>query len=290
MMRLGRSAPSTWLRGLVLPLALAACATGGDAGAQGRAAIAPLPQPTYADLVDLAEPAAIVAVVAVKDQATVPPERAPGLAPGFARLYLETQTQRVLKGPGALGESLAYLADVPLDAKGKVPKLKKQTFLVFADPVAGHPGQLQLVKPDAQLAADFALAERVRGVVEQLVARDVPPRITGIADVISIAGNLAGESETQMSIETASGAPGSLTVIRRPNQTPQWGVSWTEIVNPSVMPPQPGTISWYRLACSLPRQLQPSDFLQADAAGRQRALADYRFVLDSLGPCTRTRH
>ena len=291
MVRLRRGAPSIWLRGLGLPLALALVAPSGFAGAQAQAQapVSVAEGPTYADLVDLAEPAAIVAVVTVKDQATVPAERAPGLAPGRARLYLEAQTQRVLKGPGALGESLAYLADVPLDAKGKPPKLKKQTFLVFADPVPGNPGQLQLVKPDAQLAADPVLADRVRTVVEQLVARDAPPRITGVADVISVAGNLAGESETQMSIETVGGRPGSLTVIRRPNMAPTWGVSWSEIVDQSARPPQPGTLGWYRLACSLPRQLQPEDFLQADDAGRQRARADYRFILDSLGPCERAR-
>lgn len=289
MIGLGRGAPSSWLRGLSLPLALGACAVAGGASAETPPAIA-APAPTYADLVSLAEPAAIIAEVTVKDQATVPPERAPGLAPGRARLYLEAQTQRVLKGPAALGESLAYLADVPLNAKGKAPKLKKQTFLVFADPVPGHPGELQLVKPDAQLADDPALAERVRTVAEQLVAPDAPPRITGVRDVISVAGNLAGESETQMSIETVGGRPGSLTVIRRPNMAPTWGVSWTEIVDQSAKPPAPDTLAWYRLACFLPRQLTPDDFLQADEAGRQRARADYQLILDSLGPCERTRH
>jgi hypothetical protein len=289
MVGFGRNGSSTWLRALALPLALAACTAAGATSGQASLPAA-APGPTYADLVGLAEPASIVAVVTVRDQATVPPERAPGLAPGRARLYLETQTQRVLKGPGALGESLAYLADVPLDAKGKPPKLKKQTFLVFANPVPGRPGELQLVQPDAQLTADPILESQVRTIIEQLVARDAPPRITGVADVISVAGNLAGESETQMSIQTAGGRPGSLTVIRRPNMAPTWGVSWTEIVDQSAKPAQPGTLAWYRLACFLPRRLQPQDFLQGDAAGQQRARADYQFILDSLGPCERTRH
>jgi hypothetical protein len=284
-----RRAPLFWLRWLALPLALGACAAEGGALAQ-EALPAAAVSPTYADLVSLAEPAAIVAEATVRDQVVVPPERAPGVRPGFVRLYIQAQTQRVLRSPGPLGESLAYLVDVPLNAKGKAPKLKKLTFIVFADPVQGSPGALQLVQPDAQLPFDPALEGRVRTVVEQLVARDAPPRITGVRDVISVAGNLAGESETQMSIETATGAPGSLTVIRRPNMAPQWGVSWTEVVDQSAAPPQPGTLAWYRLACSLPRQLQQRDFLQADEAGRQRARADYGLILDSLGPCERTRH
>src|SRR6187402_2578439 len=120
--------------------------------AQDRSPAAP-PAATYADIADLTEAASVVALVEVRDQAEVEPERAPGLAPGHARLYLEARTEALLAGRAALGESLVYLADVPLDAKGKAPKLKKQRFLVYADPVAGRAGALQLVDPSAQLPA-----------------------------------------------------------------------------------------------------------------------------------------
>lgn len=280
---------STLLRSLAAPLALAACACGGALAAPAPPAPA-APPPTYADLVDLAEAAPVIAEVTVKRQVLVPPARAPGLAGGHARLLLETLTQRVLKGPSALGESVHYLVDVPVDAKGKPPKLKKQVFMVFAKPVPGRPGELQLVAPGAQLGFDSATEERVRTVIGQLVAPDVPPRITGVHDVISVAGNLAGESETQMFVDTATGAPASLTVIRRPNMDPTWGVSWSEIVDQSAKPPERDTIAWYRLACSLPRQLASDAFIQSDVAGRRRAEADYRFILDSLGECTRTLH
>lgn len=282
-----RLRPSSWLRTLALPLALAACATAGEAQVATTPAAAQAL--TYADLVGLAEPAAIVARVTVEDQATVEPERAPGLAPGHARLYIEAQTERVLKGPAALGESLRYLVDVPLDAKGKPPKLREQSLLVFANPVSGRPSELQLIEPDAQIPADDATEARLRAVIVELVAPDAPPRATGVRDVLSVAGNLAGESETQMFVETVSGNPAALTVIRRPGMAPQWGVSWTEIVDQAAQAPERGTLEWYRLACSLPRTLPADAFLQADAAGRSRAEADYRFVLEQLGPCERTR-
>jgi hypothetical protein len=116
MMPPRRAAPSPWLPSIALSAALLAVALTSGASAQSSpAASAPAP-PTYADLVGLAEAAGIVAEVAVKDQATVPAERAPGLAAGRARLYLQTRTQQVLKGPSALGESVSYLADVPLGA------------------------------------------------------------------------------------------------------------------------------------------------------------------------------
>jgi hypothetical protein len=278
---------SMWLRALALPLALAACATAGEA--QVGAAPVAAQALTYADLAGLAEPAAIIARVTVTDQATVKPERAPGLAPGHARLFVEARTERVLKGPAALGESLRYLVDLPLDAKGKPPKLKKQSLLVFANPVPGRPSELQLIAPDAQLSADAATETRLRDVIAELVAPGAPPTVTGVRDVLSVAGNLSGESETQMFVETVSGNPVALTVVRRPGMDPQWGVSWTEIVDQAAQAPAPGTLEWYRLACSLPRTLPADAFLQADAAGRSRAEADYNFIIDQLGPCERTR-
>ena len=249
----------------------------------------PVPAATYADLADLTEAAALVALVEVRNQAQVEPERASGLAPGHARLYLEARTLALLAGRSALGESLEYLVDVPLDAKGKVPKLKKQHFLVYADPVAGRPGALQLVDPSAQLPATPENEQLARTVITALAAPDAPPAVTGIRDVMSVPGNLAGESETQLFLDTEGGQPVSLSVVRRPGMAPTWGVSWSEIVDQSARPPEPQTVAWYRLACFLPRQLPAGAFLQQDAASRRQAEADYRFIVEQLGACSRTR-
>ena len=128
---------------------------------------------------------------------------------------------------------------------------------------------------------------RVRRVLTQLAAADVPPAVTGLRDVISVPGNLAGESETQMFVETDTGAPVSLSVIRRPGMTPQWGVSLGELVDASAEPAQPDTLIWYRLACFLPRELPTDSFLQRDRASQDQARADYAFILSELGPCER---
>ena len=193
MMRQSGRAPWISMRTIALSLTLLAGAIPGPASAQAAPAASAPARATYADLVALAEASAVVAEVAVKDQAIVPPERAPGLAAGRVRLYLQTQTQRVLKGPSALGESVSYLADVAPGAKGKPPKLKKQTFLVFANPVAGRPGELQLVAPDAQLALYPPTEDRGRTVSGQLVEPDAATRGTRVHVVITVAGNLAGE-------------------------------------------------------------------------------------------------
>ena len=254
----------------------------------GQASAAAAPGLTYADLIELSTAADVVMRATVSDQAVLKPDRAPGLAAGQARLYLETATTALLKAPGALGGANAFLADLPLDARGKAPKMKKRELLVFAREVPGRPGELQLIGPHALQPADPALEQRVRGVLTQLAESSAAPLPTGIRDVISVPGNLAGESETQMFIETAGGTPVSLSVIRRPGMEPVWGVSWSEIVDQSVSAPASGTIEWYRLACHLPRELPRESFLQDDPQSRARANEDYRLILQSLGPCTRT--
>ncbi|QIQ88287.1 MAG: hypothetical protein G9473_13925 [Erythrobacter sp.] len=268
---------------------MAGLAPGAEGFAQDRPAPAQAPEagPTYADLVTLAEASALVIRAEIRGQATVEPERAPGLKPGFARLYLEGETRALLAGNTGVRESLAWLADVPLDAKGKAPKLKKSEVLLFADPVTGRPGTLVLVEEEGMLAWTPALESRVRGVLTELVAPDAPPVITGIADALSVRGNLAGESETQVFLETEAGSPVSISVLRRPGQPPAWGVSWGEIIDSSARPPEPGTLRWYRLACALPRELPSSANLARDPDARALAEADYAFVIERLGACER---
>jgi hypothetical protein len=241
--------------------------------------------PTYAALAALADGAPLAVRAKITDQVVVPAERAPGVAAGHARLYVEADTLALLTGRSALPESLRYLVDVPLDAKGKPPKLKKQEVILFARPVAGRPGELQLVAPSAQLAWSAPLEARLRPILAGFVAADAPPRVTGVRDVLSSVGNLAGESETQIFLTTAQGEPAALTVVRRPGMAPRWGVSWTELVDQSAQPAQRETIEWYRLACSLPQSLPASASLSSDPADSARAAQDYSFVLEQLGPC-----
>lgn len=251
---------------------------------------APLsPTPTYADLVDLADGAPLVLRVEVRDQATLEPERAPGVAPGHARLYVEARTKALIAGSAPVGESLRYLVDVPLGAKGKPSKLEDTEVILFARPVPGRPGELQLVHPRAQLPYDPALEARLRPVLAALVEADAPPRVTGVRDALSAPGALVGESETQIFLDTANDGPVSISVVRRPNMAPVWGVSWTEIVDQSASAPRPETLAWYRLACALPAQLPTEANLARDSRNRARAAQDYAFVIEQLGPCTRTR-
>lgn len=243
--------------------------------------------PTYADLATLSDAAQLVIRAQIRRQTVIKPDRAPGLAAGFARLYIEANTLAVIAGQTGAGASLTYLVDVPLTAKGKVPKLKKQEFVLFARAVPGRAGEIQLVAPAAQLAYTPELEARLRPILTELYAESAPPQITGISDALAVAGTLTGESETQIFLATENRAPVSLTILRRPGQPPQWGVSWGEIIDSAARPPAPETLRWYRLACGLPAQLPSNTNLARDADARRLAAGDYAYVIGQLGPCER---
>ncbi|NMN07406.1 hypothetical protein [Novosphingobium sp. SG720] len=246
------------------------------------------PALSYADLVDLAMPARVVAKAEITVQSTIKPGIATDVAPGKVRLYIEARTTALLVGSD-IGETLRFLADVPLDARGKVPKLRKLPVLLLGETVDGRPGEFKLVAPDAMLAWTPELEARLRPILTELVNRDQPPLITGVRETMHVPGNLAGEGETQVFLTTPDGKPASLSILRRPGQPTVWGVSFSEIVDQSAKPPQPETLAWYRLACSLPPALPPRSVIGGTADDRQIASEDYAQVVRELGPCTRNR-
>ncbi len=245
--------------------------------------------PSYADLADLADAAALVVRAMPRKIARLEPARAPGLKPGTARLYIEAKTQALVAGRAPLGEALRFLVDVPLDTKSKLPKLKKKSMVLFARAVPGHAGELQLVAPAAWLLWDPALDGRLRGVLGELLAPGAPPRISGVRETIHVSGNLAGEGETQLFLATANDEPAAITVNRSPGQPPHWSVSFSEVLDQNGGQPPRDTLAWYRLACFLGPQLPGDATVSGSDADRALAAADYRYVLSQLGPCPRTR-
>jgi murein DD-endopeptidase MepM/ murein hydrolase activator NlpD len=237
----------------VLPLALAGLVMAPvPVLAQSLAAAAQTApaEPTYADLATLSDAADLVIHAKIRKTTALPAERAPGLAPGFARLYIEATTIALIAGRSTVGAGMAYLVDVPLDAKSKVPKLKNAQVVLFADPVAGRAGEVRLVAPGAQLPYTPALEGRLRPILTELYAAEgAPPRITGISDALAVPGTLAGESETQIFLATEDRSPVSLTILRRPGEADSSGVRRPGILISTrpqalVTAPWPGTIRY----------------------------------------------
>ena len=275
--------------GLVAALAAAAAPPAAPHGPPAPPDSPARAQPlTYADFVDLALAAPLVAQVAVVDAIPIRDADAAGLRPGLARLYIQADVAALIRAPGPLAARVAYLADLPRDPRGRPPKIAKGTaFLVFAAPVAARPGEIRLVAPDAQIPFAPAAAERLRAIAREATATAPPPVVTGIGRAFYSPGNLPGESETQIFVQTADRRPVSLSILRRPGQAPRWAVALSEVVDESAMAPRPETLLWYRLACGLPRSL-PAQSLE-DPAAADAIRRDYKLVLDSLGPCARNR-
>jgi hypothetical protein len=260
------------------------------AAAPADSQVLPAPAPTYADLADLGLAAPIAAHVRVARSTALKPEAAPGVQPGFVRLLVEAQVVSLIRAPEGLMSRISYVVDLPRDGKARAPKLKKGTeFLILAAPVPGRPGEVRLAAPDAQIAYAPQQAETLRSILREASGRDAAPRISGIGRAFHVPGAIRGESETQIFLLTADNRPVSLNVLRRPGETPLWSVALSEIVDDAAGPPARDTLLWYRLACTLPRALPPQSLAEADAQGRAAIQADYRLILERLGPCTRTR-
>ncbi|MBO9376029.1 hypothetical protein GG804_04565 [Sphingomonas histidinilytica] len=243
---------------------------------------------SYSDLADLALTAQVVAGVTVVKAERLKGELAPNLAAGKARFLIEAQTGMLLRGADGLAGTISYIVDVSLDARGRAPKLKKARFILFANRVPNRPQEIRLTSPYSQLDWTQTTESALRAILTEATAPSAPPLVTGIGNAFHVPGAIPGESESQIFLTTADNRPISLSILRRPGEQPQWAVALGEMVDDSARAPARDTLLWYRLACFLPQRL-PEKAVAALSAGNADAVrADYRHILDQLGPCGRT--
>jgi len=243
---------------------------------------------SYADLADLTLTAKVVAGITVLKAERLKGELAPNLAAGHARFLIEAQTGMLLRGADGLPGVFSYIVDVPLDAKGRAPKLKKTRFILFADRVPGRPQELRLTSPHSQVDWTQATESTLRAILTEATAAASPPQLTGIGNAFHVAGAIPGEGETQIFLTTTDGRPISLSILRRPGEQPLWAVALGEMVDDSARAPARDTLLWYRLACFLPRTVPDKSVAALTGADADAVRIDYRFVLEQLGPCGRT--
>ena len=253
----------------------------------------PAPTVSWADLADLADSAPLVLRAQVRKQVRVEPERSNGVRIGWARFYFEAKTLSLLAGDNVVRETLRYLGDLPLDARGKAPSLAKKQVLLFASmaptgPMPQRDSELRLAAPDAQVLWDPLSETRLRSILPQLLSPDAPPRVTGVREAINVAGDLAGQSETQIFLSARDNGAAAISVTRRPGMAPAWGVSFSEAAEGGLPPPRE-SLRWYRLACFLPPVLPRGANLSESAGEKAQADADYRLVMGELGACLRLR-
>jgi hypothetical protein len=277
---------------LLLPLAAAAAALGplaAPAKADSQPVAAPLSL-TYADMADLALAAPVAAHVRVVRATGLRERDVTGVPPGHRRFYVQAELVSLIRSQGGTPSTVTYLIDLPNDFRGRAARIERRSeFLLLAAPVPGRTGELRLVAPDAMLPYTPADAERLRAILREAARADAPPRITGIGRAFHVPGALPGESETQVFLQTADNRPVSLTVLRRPGQRPQWAAALSEIVDDAAEPPATDTLLWYRLACTLPPALPAQSLRDASQSEANAIQADYRLVIERLGPCRRAR-
>jgi hypothetical protein len=252
----------------------------------------PAPPPirySYADIADLARQAPIVVDGYITKAVKVPAEQATNVPTGRIRMLITLNLASLIRSPQGSPAQITYLADVPLTAKGKAPKLKKNRVIIFARPVTGKPNYVQLQTLNAQLVWSAETDAKVRSILRELLASGAPPHISGFSNAFYSAGTLPGEGETQIFLQTPADVPTSLVITRDGEGTaPRWAVSFGELVDASATQPAPDTLGWYRLACFLPQTL-PATILEGQPEGDgAKIAADYAVVRQALGRCERT--
>jgi hypothetical protein len=150
------------------------------------------PVAAYADLVDLALAAPVVAHVRV-DRADALSEREASAVPASHRRFLvEATVVALIRSEGALPGRISYLVDLPNDARGRPARIRRRTeFLILGARVPGRPAELRLAAPDAQLAFSPGTAERLRRILRETTGTQAPPRITGIRRTADLAERAA---------------------------------------------------------------------------------------------------
>lgn len=278
----------------VTPLAIAICLNVAGISALGAAAnAAPAQQPaapspySYAQVADLAQGAPAVVIGKVRSVTQVPSERSPGLRMGTARYYLEVQATTLIRGEGGLSQRLGMLIDLAEpNSRARSRALKGKTFIFFGRPAAGG-AQFQLLDSDALLPWAPAVEAQVRGIASELVLPDAPPAIRAVVDAFHVRGTVAGESETQIFLETVTSRPVSLSIVRRPGQEPHFGAALGEIIDEAASIPPRDTLLWYRLACGLPSVLPFGATAKLTSADAAAAGTDYAAFRARLGTCDR---
>lgn len=244
---------------------------------------------SYADVADLVTISPLIVDATIKNLQKVAPEQAVGVPANLQRMLVEADVTALIRGQSGVTPRVRFVLDLPKDAKGKTPKLKKQRMFILGSVVAGRPGEVRLARPNALIQWSAENDLLVRSITKEAVLIDSPQRVTGVGSAFYSAGTILGEGETQVFLKTERDQPLSLSILSRPGQQKRWAVSTAEVIDESASAPAKNTMLWYRLACGLPRTLNYELVEAADSDNAARAQADYKFVIDSLGPCGRKR-
>lgn len=243
----------------------------------------------YADIADLVVASPLILDAQIRKVTKLPETQSVGVPAHIQRVVIDADVTTLIRGAGGFAAKARFLLDIPKDAKGKIPKLQKRRYFLLGSSVPGNSGMIKLSRPDALIEWSAANDAMLRAITREAVQLDAAPAISGISGAFHTQGTVLGEGETQIFLRTAAGQPISISVLSRPGEAKRWAVSTGDVIDESAQAPAQGTLLWYRLACSLPRTIEPRLVESGEPRDIANAQADYKFVLDSLGPCGRQR-
>ena len=244
---------------------------------------------SYADVADLVVQSPLILDAQIRKVTKLPDTQTAGVPSNLQRVLIEADVLSLIRGTDGFAARTRFLLDVPKDSKGKIPKLQKRRYFLLGSKVSGRPGELRLARPDALVEWSAENDAMLRAITREAVQIEAPQAISGITSAFHSQGSILGEGETQIFLRTGNGQPISISILSRPGQAKRWAVSTGDVIDESAIAPTRNTLLWYRLACSLPKALDARLVESGDATDIGRAQVDYRFVIDSLGPCGRTR-
>ena len=244
---------------------------------------------SYADIADLVVISPLIVDASVKKATKIPAKQAIGVPANLQRMLIEADVSALVRGNDGVAGQVRFLLDVPKDAKGKIPKLKKQRYFLLGRKAAGSPGTIRLSRPDAIVEWSASNDAMLRAITKEAVVIDAPQPIVDVTSAFHSPGTIIGEGETQIFVEAKGNQIYSLSVFSQPGAPKRWAVSTGEVIDESAGAPAKNTLLWYRLACGLPQTLDAKLVESPEADSAAKAQADYRFIVASLGPCDRTR-
>jgi hypothetical protein len=249
----------------------------------------PATNDSYADIADLVVISPLIVDAQVRKVTRVPVEQAVGVQPNVQRMLIEADVLALIRGDDGIPAKVRFLLDVPKDAKGKIPKLKKQRYLLLGSKATGLPGTIKLSRPDAVVEWSAGNDAMLRAITKEAVIIDAPQAIVNLTSAFHSPGTVIGAGETQIFVQAKGNQIYSLSIFSQPGEAKRWAVSTGEVIDESATAPEKNSLLWYRLACGLPKTLDAKQVETADPENVPKAQADYGFVLESLGPCDRKR-
>lgn len=242
---------------------------------------------SYDDIMGVTLESELVVDIIAKKIKNLPASQSVGVRPDRKRILITGEVQSLIRGKNGLNSQVRFLFDAPIDSRGKIPKLKKMRFIAFGRHVTGRSDFIRLTRTASMVRYSDRVNTMVRGSIREAIAANAPQKITSISSAFHSPGTIIGEGETQIFLDTEFGQPMAISVTSKRGQNRRWSVSTSEVIDINATEPRRSSLLGFRLACSLPRSLNPSIIESNNREDREKALSDYKLIIDSIGPCQR---